>query len=77
MPAYEDFTWTAAETLRSMAEGDDPWCYYEQTAVRFESGRVVPVAGGSADERPPLGSLHIVTAIQPETGPAARSGTSS
>ncbi|OBF38951.1 hypothetical protein A5719_17630 [Mycolicibacterium peregrinum] len=69
VPTYEDFAWTAAETLRSMAEVDDPWCYYEQTAVRFESGRVVPVAGGGADERPPLGSLHIVTAIQPETDP--------
>lgn len=57
-----------------MASDDAPWRYYEQTAVRFDapacSGRVVPVSDlGGGDESPPLGPLHVVTAVQPDRDP--------
>ncbi len=75
MRSYEDFTWTAADELARLAEGDDPWCHYEQTAVRFDEpaggGRVIPAVDGSGEERPQLGALHIVTAIQPGTEPGS------
>lgn len=75
MPTYEDFSWTTREELARRSEGDDPWAYYEQTAVYFEgassTGRVVPLVDGGGDERPPLGTLHVVTAIQPETEPGS------
>ncbi|OBK06518.1 hypothetical protein A5746_12605 [Mycolicibacterium conceptionense] len=71
MRSYQDFTWTAADKLACLAEGDEPWRHYEQTAVRFDEpaggGRVIPLFDGSGDERPQLGALHVVTAIQPET----------
>ena len=73
---YEDFSWTAADDLARMAGDDTLWRHYEQTAVQFEapgsSGRLVPIAdldGGG--EHPPLGSLHVVTAVQPDSDPAS------
>lgn len=75
MRAYEDFTWTAGDKLACLAEGDEPWSYYEQTAVRFDEpaggGRVIPLVDGSGYERPPLGALHVVTAMQPDTDPGS------
>ncbi|MBU8817850.1 DUF3293 domain-containing protein [Mycolicibacterium goodii] len=74
MRAYEDFEWTGVKELARLAGSETPWRYYEQTAVHLElpdgGGRVVPV-GGVGDERPPLGALHIITAIQPETDSAS------
>ena len=58
-----------------MASDDTPWRYYEQTVVQFDapacSGRVVPVSLGGGDESPPLGSLHVVTAVQPDGEPGS------
>ncbi|UHJ57097.1 DUF3293 domain-containing protein [Mycolicibacterium fortuitum] len=75
MLRHEDFTWTTAEELTAKAAGDDPWRYYEQTAVSFATsgpgGRVIPVAEDSGGEDPPLGPLHVVTAIQPDGEPGS------
>lgn len=75
MHRHEDFSWTTADQLACKADCETPWSYYEQTAVHFRlpdySGRVVPMAAGAGDAQPPLGALHIVTAIQPDTDPAS------
>lgn len=73
MSNYEDFVWTEADRLARKAECDTPWSYYQQTAVHFgQAGRrgyVTPVAESDGEDRPPLGALHVVTAIQPDEDP--------
>lgn len=75
MHRYEDFEWTAADTLASQTRSETPWRFHEQTAVYFDSanrsGQVVPIVEGAGEDNPPLGALHVVTAIQPSTDPRA------
>lgn len=76
MQEHKDFTWAAPDDLARMANEDTPWRYYEQTTVQFNApgcpGQVVPAFGvGGGDEHPPLGSLHVVTAVQPNGEPGS------
>ncbi|WP_197379987.1 DUF3293 domain-containing protein [Mycolicibacterium mengxianglii] len=73
---YDDFEWTAMDKLVLLAGCDTPWRYYEQTAVQFDApgsgGRVVPVTDHeNDDEAPPLGPLHVVSAVQPNGDPGS------
>lgn len=76
MGTYDDFEWTDRDELALLARGDTPWSHYEQTAVQFDApglgGRVVPVTDdGDGDEDPPLGPLHVITAVQPNGDPGS------
>lgn len=73
---YGDFQWTPSATLAHLAQGELPWRHYLQTAVEFTGGSQVgtvwpidaDVGGG---DQPPLGSAHVITAIQPNTEPTS------
>ncbi|TXI53447.1 DUF3293 domain-containing protein [Mycolicibacter arupensis] len=73
---HSDFQWTASSTLAQCTQGDYPWQHYLQTAVEFEgdrqAGTVWPVDCGEIGcEQPPLGPLHIITAVQPDSNPTS------
>ena len=74
-PRFEDFEWPTAAQLREFAADETPWRYYLDTMVRIEtpdlSGTVQPATRASGANRPPLRSLHVVTAVQPESDPAS------
>lgn len=74
MSDYENFTWPTAEYLAVLASRDIPWNYYLQTKVRFEApdqaGTAWPTKGVGGDV-PPLGPLHVVTAVQPGSEPGS------
>lgn len=74
-PRYEDFESPAAAQLRELAAGETPWRYYLNTMVRIETpdltGTVQPATRACGANRPPLGPLHVVTAVQPESDPAS------
>ncbi|NMM89369.1 hypothetical protein B2J88_34365 [Rhodococcus sp. SRB_17] len=74
MHGYEDFEWTSAERLACLTAGSAPWEYYLQTEMWFEDadqcGTLRPLSGGEGGDHPPLGSLHVVTAIQPDAEPS-------
>lgn len=61
--------------LVSEAQRETAWSYYEQTTMYFDladrSGQPVPILAGAGEDDPPLGALHVVTAIQPNTDPSA------
>ncbi|CAM3018346.1 DUF3293 domain-containing protein [Prescottella defluvii] len=71
---YEDFAWTPSEQLAALAESDTPWQYYLRTRVRFDpegpSGTVWPLSDHQqGGDTPPLGRLHVITAVQPDADP--------
>jgi hypothetical protein len=67
MHKYEDFEWAPPEDLARLAQGELPWGHYLATAVHFDAGTVRPADG--SDGAPPLGPLHVVTAVQPDSDP--------
>ncbi len=83
MNAFEDFRWTGVDELRRLALDDDLWRAYAETAVEFvlpDGGHLVVTPADDGDgDRPPLGPLHVITAVQPDGDPdspdsAARGG---
>ena len=74
-PRYEDFQWPTEERLRERAAGETPWQHYLETMVRIETpdmtGTVRPATGATGATRPPLGPLHVITAVQPESDPTS------
>lgn len=72
MAAYDDFEWTPHEELARHARCDTTWNHYLATKVHVEAadraGTVWPADDGG-DVDPPLGPLHVVNAIQPDTDP--------
>ncbi|MCB0931249.1 MAG: DUF3293 domain-containing protein [Mycobacterium sp.] len=78
MATYSEFEWVPLARLAELARGNFPWNYYLATEVQFEGGIVRPVEDGDC-QIPPFGTLHVVSAIQPESDPgttesAARMG---
>lgn len=76
MHKHGDFAWTASSALARCAQRDFPWQYYLQTAVEFDAdgqpGTVRPLDSAEIGcTRPPLGPLHVITAIQPDTDPTS------
>ncbi len=75
MSGHEDFTWDSAEHLARLASCDTLWEHYLQTRVRFEAagqvGTLWPVDSAVGGNRPPLGPLHVVTAVQPNSEPCS------
>lgn len=76
MHAHGDFAWVDSCTLAHYAQRDFPWQHYLQTAVDFDVdgqvGTVWPLdlaEIGCTD--PPLGPLHVITAIQPDGDPTS------
>lgn len=71
MNQYKDFAWTSPQELAALSEGNEPWEFYLSTKVEFfedsSLGTVMPSTDGQ--DSPPFGSLHIVTAIQPNEEP--------
>lgn len=65
---YDDFEWTPPSVLAELAHNKRPWLYYLATAVRFDSGTVRPADDGDG-ENPPLGPLHVITAVHPNSHP--------
>lgn len=57
--------------LRDKAAGVHPWAYYIATVVHFDVaglvGVVEPFDGEQGDAHPPLGPLHVITAVQPDS----------
>ncbi|WP_071289517.1 DUF3293 domain-containing protein [Mycolicibacterium llatzerense] len=74
MAAYEDFDWTPREALSARAQCETTWHHYLATKVHFDAadcvGTVCPVDDG-AEVDPPLGPLHVINAIQPDTDPCS------
>ena len=70
--AHEDFKWAAPTRLAELAEDEELWGHYLRTAVYLESSRLqgsVRPAGQQGGVHPPLGPLHVITAIQPGADP--------
>lgn len=71
MRDFDDFVWASGDDLKRCVEADLPWGHYLATAVEFDGhGTVYPLddaATGAA--QPPLGPLHVITAIQPDADP--------
>jgi hypothetical protein len=71
---YEDFAWTAPWQLRQRAQDTALWDLYRQTEVRFDTpelvGCVRPVDEDGSD-LPPLGSVHVISATQPDSDPTS------
>jgi len=69
---YEHFSWTSRTRLEDLARDETPWNDYLATTVYLENARlkgcVQPTTDGGGDH-PPMGPLHIITAIQPEADP--------
>ena len=69
---YENFSWTSPARLEELAQAEKPWNDYLATTVYLESARlkgcVQPTAHGG-DDHPPMGPLHVITAIQPDADP--------
>jgi hypothetical protein len=74
-PRHEDFNWPTVERLRELAADETLWQYYLETMVRIETadltGIVRPTANATGAKRPPLGPLHVITAVQPDSDPAS------
>lgn len=74
MQTYDDFTWVGRAELESQALCTNPWGWYLQTKVYFENstprGIVCPV-DSDGEDLPPLGPLHVITAVQPQSDPAS------
>lgn len=72
-PRYEDFDWPTTELLRELAAREKPWQYYLETVVRIETpdvtGTVRPTLGATGANLPPFESLHVITAVQPDSDP--------
>jgi Protein of unknown function (DUF3293) len=73
LPSHKDFQWTSEHRLRQLAHGERPWRDYLDTVVHFDRpglvGTVVPSDDGNGHAHPPLGPLHVITAIQPDSDP--------
>lgn len=73
MAEYARFNWASSEELGQWASVDVPWRYYLSTEVYFGApgccGTVRPVESGAGGVRPPLGNLHVLTAVQPDADP--------
>ncbi len=57
-----------------MAQSATPWEWYLATNVRIETPElsgVVHPAESEGDTDPPMGPLHVVTAVQPESEPGS------
>jgi hypothetical protein len=78
MHDYADFLWTSPTELERLALTERPWNYYLETEVWFQTaelaGVVRPVLDGGS-ERPPLGSLHVISATQPGSEPGNEEST--
>lgn len=74
-PRYGDFEWPTAAQLRQLTASETPWRHYLDTMVRIETpnltATVHPAARASGANRPPLGPLQVITAVQPESDPAS------
>jgi hypothetical protein len=62
--------------LTHFAQNEFPWRHYLQTAVEVDDdvqvGTVWPLTTGEhGGELPPLGPLHVITAIQPDGDPTS------
>jgi len=75
---YEDFVWTSYTDLKEWSLNETPWRYYLDTAVHFDGpelkGVVRPVNEGG-DELPPVGPMHVITAIQPGSSQESEEST--
>lgn len=73
MSNHDDFDWPSEDLLLDWSPAELPWRYYLDTAVQFETpdcrGAVSPVAAGQGEVSPPVGALHVVTAVRPDTEP--------
>ncbi|MGV0734580.1 DUF3293 domain-containing protein [Mycolicibacter sinensis] len=73
MAEYRQFAWMSHEELERRARCDIPWRYYLNTEVYIVApdchGTVRPVVSETGGVDPPLGSLHVITAIQPDADP--------
>ncbi|MFI8775331.1 DUF3293 domain-containing protein [Gordonia sp. NPDC062954] len=71
--AHSDFVWPNRGELVRHAEDDDLWKQYLRTKVHIDS----PAGGGtvwpaeSGEVLPPLGPLHVITAVQPDSVPTS------
>jgi hypothetical protein len=69
---YDDFTWVCPAELGKMAQCTTPWEWYLATKVHIYTseliGIVCPVESDGEDD-PPLGPLHVITAVQPRSEP--------
>lgn len=71
---HSDFQWASSSTLAQRAQSDVPWRHYLNTAVEFygdgQTGTVWPLGDSEIGcEQPPLGPLHVITAVQPDSDP--------
>lgn len=70
MDEFADFQWASEAELASRAAGPLPWGHYLNTKVEFDGhGTLHPVADGAGGDQPPLESLHVITAVQPDGVP--------
>jgi hypothetical protein len=69
---YNDFEWTAPDELEELAGGQKLWPHYLKTAVYLDGtelrGTVRPVRE-HGEKAPPMGSLHVLAAVQPWAEP--------
>ncbi len=74
-PDFGDFEWTCPSRLAALAHNEVLWRHYLATAVLFDGpdgrGVVRPVEHGTGENSPPLGALHVITAIQPDSDPGS------
>lgn len=73
---HGDFAWATSSALAQCAQLDFPWQHYLQTAVEFDAdgqtGTVWPLDSAEIGcTHPPLGPLHVITAIQPDSDPTS------
>ena len=75
MHVYEDFSWVSPGKLERLSAANEPWSFYLETMVHFQTagvtGVVRPVRGGGSDQ-PPLGPLHVISATQPGSEPNSK-----
>lgn len=69
---YDDFDWTPPAELEELAQGEELWPSYLETAVYLDGtklkGTVRPVRE-RGEQDPPMGSLHVLAAVQPWAEP--------
>ncbi|GAB3039013.1 DUF3293 domain-containing protein [Mycobacterium bourgelatii] len=72
MHTYDDFDWVEPGELKTMAMDDILWNLYLATKVNFyipKLGGIVWPVDSHGEDDPPLGPLHVVTAVQPKPNP--------
>ena len=72
---YDDFEWTHPAELEELARGEEVWPFYLKTAVYLDGteqkGTIWP-AEEYGEEEPPMGSLHVLAAVQPRAEPESQ-----